>query len=120
VRGCAHLPFVRETPATYLLLACALAIPCCAQTIQPALIQPQDRIVSAVNTGARVAIPNSVHPAIAGAQSSQPVDPAFALDHIILNLEASAAQQAALTTLLMQQQDPDSPNLPPLALPATT
>lgn len=80
--------------------------------------QTADRITSAVNSEVRVAIPNSVSPAVAAATSSTVVDPAFPVQHMILMLRPSAAQQTALDALLSQQQDPTSPNFHKFLTPA--
>jgi subtilase family serine protease len=78
----------------------------------------QDRITSTVISSVRVAVPNSVHPAIALATSSQAVEPTFPMSHMILLLQPSASQQSAMNTLLVQQQDPKSPNFHKFLTPA--
>ena len=72
--------------------------------------QPSNRVNGYIDEGIRVPLPASVHPAIAQATSSQPVDPAFMMSHMILTLRPDAAQQAALDQLLVQQYDPASVN----------
>jgi uncharacterized membrane protein len=56
--------------------------------------------------------------ALAFASSSEPVDASFPMDHMILTLARSASQQAALSALLQQQQDPNSPNFHKFLTPA--
>ena len=103
--------------STYLVLA-LVAIPSAAQVIQPAFASPQDRIVEAINPAVRVAVPTPVHSAIASAQWSKVVDPEFGLSHMILTLQPSASQQAALSALLEQQQEPTSANFHKFLTPA--
>ncbi len=101
-----------------LYSAFAFGISCFGQTIQPSLIVPQDRITSAIVPSVRTVIPNLVYPAIASAKSSQEVESGFELQHMILTLQPSATQQSALTSLLTQQLNPNSPNFHKFLTPA--
>jgi subtilase family serine protease len=71
--------------------------------------QPHDRITAVVDEA--ISVPaGTVHPALARATASLPVDPGFPISHMILMLQPDAAQQAALQTLTAQQSDPASAN----------
>jgi pseudomonalisin len=63
-------------------------------------------------------LPHSVNPLVASATSSQCVDPDLALNHMILLLKSSPAQQAALQTLLAEQQNRTSPHFHQFLTPA--
>ncbi len=69
--------------------------------------QPHDHITATVDEA--ISVPaGMVDPALAHAASSQPVDPAFPMSHMILMLQPDAAQQAALQELMAEQSDPAS------------
>jgi uncharacterized protein (TIGR03437 family) len=73
------------------------------------LAAPPDRIKGPVDAGRTRAVPGNVH-AFAQARFDQgAVDPAMVLDHILVLLKPSAAQQADLDQLLADQQNPSSP-----------
>ncbi len=69
-----------------------------------------NRIASAISTPARTAIPRSVPARARLAADLGSVDPSFALTSMTLRFSLSDAGQAALTELLLEQQQPGSAN----------
>ena len=73
--------------------------------------QPQQRrIVRPVDDNSFVRIAGTVHPRLANATDRGAVSPTMQLNRMMLVLPPSAEQQAALDQLLVEQQDPSSPN----------
>ena len=75
---------------------------------QPA--SPPNRIVRRIAGGQRIPLRGNLHPKALPENDQGSVDPAYQLPRVTLNLQPSASQQAALTQLLAEQQDPASPN----------
>lgn len=80
-----------------------------SQTIARAA-QPEDRIRGAINDAVTVSLSGNVRPEVAAATAIGPAEQDLPMEHMILTLKASAAQEAALTELIQEQQDPRSPN----------
>ena len=70
----------------------------------------QDRITAAIDARHSVVVRGSVSPQARPEFDRGAVEPDFRLGNITLMLKPSAAQQAALEQLLVEQQDPASPN----------
>src|SRR3974390_3465087 len=70
----------------------------------------QRRIVRPVDDSSFVRLAGSVHPRLAGATDRGAVSPTMQLNRMMLVLPPSPEQQAALDQLLVEQQDPRSPN----------
>jgi len=89
--------------ATRAILAClAIATPALAQ---------QDRITGTIDSRRAVVLNTTVQPlAIAQKGDEGAVDPSLKLPWITMMFQRTPAQQAALTKLLAQQQDPSSAN----------
>ena len=85
----------------FLPVLCAVATVLSAQT---------GRVTAAIDTSQRVSLHGFVHPAANAANDAGAVPDSFPLPAITMAFQPSAAQQAALNTLLAQQQDPSSPN----------
>src|ERR1700733_10996365 len=71
--------------------------------------QPQQRITRRVDNNVRVQIPNTTHPAVAVATDLGRVPPDMRMERMLLQLQSSPDQEAALQQLLAEQQDPSSP-----------
>ncbi|HWY55560.1 MAG TPA: protease pro-enzyme activation domain-containing protein [Terriglobales bacterium] len=69
-----------------------------------------DRITVAIDDNQTVVLKGSVHPKATKQFDQGPVDPSMKLGHVTLQISPSPAQQAALDSLLAEQQDPASPN----------
>ena len=78
-----------------------------AQTALLAIPEPQIR--EAVDESRSVTLSGNVHPLSASANSSVAADPSTLMEHMVLNLQGSAAQEQALDALLTAQNDPKSP-----------
>ena len=78
-----------------------------AQT-QP-LATPQAQIVQAIDESRSVTLLGNVHPLSASANSSAAADPSALMEHMVLNLQGTVAQEKALDDLLTAQNDPKSP-----------
>ncbi len=78
--------------------------------IQGAAFGQLVRITEPLQEGDRVAVVGNVHPLIAQATASTPVEPSTKMEHLVLHLQASAMQEAELEQLIAQQNDPQSPN----------
>jgi len=69
-----------------------------------------DRITAPIDNSQTVVLKGSVHPKAQPQFDQGPVDPAWQLGHITLEITPSPSQQAALDQLLAEQQDSTSPN----------
>jgi subtilase family serine protease len=88
-----------------LLLTSFLLTGIAASTASAAV---QDRISTAISSS-RVTIPNSVHGKVRLATDLGPAAPDTKLEAMTLRFSMTAAQQAALDQLLLDQQNPSSP-----------
>ena len=70
----------------------------------------RDRIAGPVDRLQRVALKGNVHPRANPQFDAGPVDPALRLNHVMVMLKRSAAQQTELDQLLAEQQDRSSRN----------
>jgi uncharacterized protein (TIGR03437 family) len=70
---------------------------------------PVDRIRTIDNRQTSI-LRNHTHPAAVAANDRGVVDPAMVMDHMLLMVKPSAAQQLDLDRLLVEQQNPSSPN----------
>jgi uncharacterized membrane protein len=61
-------------------------------------------------SGGLVAAGGEVHPLLARATASVPADLATPMQHMVLPLKVTAAQEASLENLIAEQADPQSPN----------
>lgn len=105
---------MRATIKAIEFLAAALLIAGCAQNARldtpgnrSALPAVGSRIP--VDESRTVTLAGNVHPLVRSSLDEGAADAAVHLDHMILLLKASPAQQAALDDLVEQQQDPQSP-----------
>jgi hypothetical protein len=71
--------------------------------------QPRPRIVRPVNDSEVVTVPRSAHRLATPVNQTGRAEPALAMGRILLLLQRSADQEAALQQLLAAQQDPGSP-----------
>jgi subtilase family serine protease len=69
-----------------------------------------DRITGAIDSNARVALPQSLHAKAQPQYDQGPVAPSYKLSYMTLVTVPSTTQQKALNLLLTQQQDRTSPN----------
>ena len=69
-----------------------------------------DRITTAIDSSEMVVLPGNVHGNAQAQYDRGLVDPEMQLDYITMQMQPSASQQAALTRLIAQQQDPKSAN----------
>jgi hypothetical protein len=74
------------------------------------VLAQRDRIAGPVDRLQRVALMGNIHPQARSQFDAGPVDPALRLDHVMVMLKRSAAQQAELDQLLAEQQDRSSRN----------
>ncbi|HEX3880660.1 MAG TPA: protease pro-enzyme activation domain-containing protein [Bryobacteraceae bacterium] len=74
------------------------------------LFAQSDRVRAAIDPQQRVALRGFVHPSAKAADDAGAVSDSFALPAMTLAFRPSATQQAALNTLLAEQQNPSSPN----------
>lgn len=88
-----------STTAVLAVLFCAASAP--AQV---------SRIAQPVNNAVRTVLAGNVHPQVTPANDRGRVTPSLAMPYMTLNLSRSAAQEAALEKLLVEQQTPGSPN----------
>jgi hypothetical protein len=73
--------------------------------------QPQPRrIVRPVSDAEIVRLPGTMHPRIVNATDKGAVSPSMPLQRMMMVFSPSSEQQAALNQLLIEQQDPGSPN----------
>ncbi|MFY9690943.1 MAG: protease pro-enzyme activation domain-containing protein, partial [Candidatus Acidiferrales bacterium] len=92
---------------TYLLAAAVLFLPFAAFA-QTSNIQP--RITAAVNESQLTTLRGNTHPYAQGRFDRGAAPDSLPMARMMLVLKRSAAQEAALDTLLDQQQDSSSPN----------
>lgn len=74
------------------------------------LLAQQDRIAGPVDRLQKVALKGNIHSNANPRFDAGPVDPTMRLDHVMVMLKPSAAQQADLDQLLAEQQDRSSRN----------
>ena len=86
------------------VLASLLLPTCIAWAAQP------DRIAATIDGTQTVILKGSVHPLAQSKFDRGLLEPSTRLPYVTLVVQPSAAQQAALKTLLAEQQDPASPN----------
>ena len=84
-----------------LILSCAWTFGLTAQV--------RSRITQPVDERALVRLPGTVHPLAAVAADAGRVAADLPMERVLLDLSASAEQEAAIEELLTAQQDPDSP-----------
>lgn len=99
----------RAVPVFRLFFSLFAAIFLCASSF--ALGQsssPRSRIIQPVNASSTIALPGSVNPRAKSVYDIGPASPATRLTGITVYFRLSAAQQAALDTLLKEQQTPGS------------
>lgn len=95
-----QLSLERAVPRVCVFTAFFLGVCVCAQ----------DRIAGSIDASRKTPIRGGA-PRLARAEFDRgPVDPSRKLGYVTMHLTPSAAQQAALETLLEQQRDPASPN----------
>jgi subtilase family serine protease len=68
------------------------------------------RIVSAIDNSRLTSLRGNTHPMARSEFDRGPVDSHLPMKHLVLALQRSAEQEAALESLITQQSDPDSPN----------
>ena len=93
----------------YFLARTFRALTLCSFSLGTIMAQ-QNRITGAVDSLHRVALKGNVHPNANLRFDSGPVDPVMELDHVMIILKRTAAQQADLDRLLVEQQDRSSRN----------
>jgi len=81
-----------------------------AATVTRSFAQPETRITAKVDNAQRTTLTGNTHPFTKSLPDLGPVDPSTPMQRMILMLTHSDAQEAALNTLLAQQQDKSSPN----------
>ena len=98
--------FSRSSSSTLLasLVFCSYAA---AQTQSLAI--PQAQILQVVDESNSVTLIGNVHPLTLQATSSAPADLGTPMQHMMLTLQGTAAQEAALEKLIAAQNDPASP-----------
>jgi subtilase family serine protease len=101
--NCNARPF---RPLTALCALFFLLLMPCA----PAWAAQPDRIVAAIDNSQTVVLRGSVSPKAQQQNDMGPVDPLMKLGYVTLQVAPAPSQQAALETLLAEQQDPASPN----------
>ena len=74
------------------------------------LLAQQNRIAGPVDRFQRIALRGNIHPNADPRFDAGPVDPSLKLNHVMVMLKPSAAQQTDLDRLLAEQQDRSSPN----------
>jgi uncharacterized protein (TIGR03437 family) len=88
----------------------AVALAVLLAVVPQGLIAQQTRITTKIDNSRRVTLPGHMRAGVVPANDQGRVDASLQLPYITLALKPSAAQQADLTALLQQQQDPSSPN----------
>ena len=73
-------------------------------------LSAEDRITLPIDDSQRATLPGHMNPRIKAAVDQGPVDASMPLPYILMMLQPSPSQQAALTRLLAQQQDASSPD----------
>src|SRR5947209_6039097 len=76
---------------------------------RPAASAPPDRIGRSIDGRAMTTLQGHVHRLAVAANDEGAVEPEFHMDHMVLALRPSSAQQAELDRLLTDQQNPSSP-----------
>jgi uncharacterized protein (TIGR03437 family) len=76
----------------------------------PLLEAQRDRISNPIDASRVAVLTRGINPNARAIDDQGPVDPTMEIAYATLYLKPSGAQQAALETLLTQQQDPASPN----------
>src|ERR1700680_2353291 len=94
-------------PRLILLHFCLFFIPVAAWTQTPS---PQSRVVERVNESALVTLRGNTHPLAQPQFDQGAAPPDLPMARMLLVLKRSAAQEAALQTLLDDQQDRNSPS----------
>jgi uncharacterized protein (TIGR03437 family) len=94
------------TSVRLLRLASASAAFCVIGTLQA----QDDRILGSIDSSRTVTLQARVHPAVRLENDRGPVNPALQIAYSTLYLKPTASQQASLEKLLIEQQDPLSPN----------
>ena len=89
-------------------LACGLAV--FLAPLLAAQSRPEDRIAEAIDATSLRAIKGNVSPLARPEYDQGEVDSSLRLSHMRIVFKLTGSQQAALDTLLHQQQDPSSPN----------
>jgi uncharacterized membrane protein len=84
------------------------AMPLWARPKDPFSTRPVDRILNAVDDSARVRLPGNVHPLAKARYDEGAVEPEFRMERMVLLLQPSSEQQAALDELVAAQHDPNS------------
>ena len=79
-------------------------------SVPSAILAQQSRIQGPVDRLRTVRLRGNIHPNANPQFDAGPVDPAMKLDHVMVMLKRSAAQQTALDQLLAEQQDRSSRN----------
>jgi len=100
-------------PLSFVLLL--FGNPClCAQNLpagqDPLSAGRKDRITQYIDDERRIVLRGQRHPLATPEHDAGAVAPGYRMEHMILTLQASSAQQVALEELLAAQQDPDSSN----------
>lgn len=90
--------------SAFSLLAAVLTLSSFAQ------ITATNRITQAASDQQTTALRGNVHPLVARAVDRGPVDSSMQLSRVVMHFKRSDAQQQALDRLLVEQQDPNSPN----------
>jgi hypothetical protein len=70
----------------------------------------EDRVVGAIDDSSRVTLQGNVRPMFRAENDMGPVEDSFKLENISLMFKPTQSQQAGLTTLLDELQNPSSPN----------
>jgi len=78
------------------------------QPVEPAFIQPKDRITRFVDDEQRVTLQGNRHPLASAEYDAGPVAPDFPMERMILTLLPDPEQQAALERLVEAQHNPES------------
>ncbi len=78
--------------------------------MRPSLFLCATAFLMAQNTPGRVVLTGHIHPRAIAANDQGRVDSSLVLNHVLIMLKPSAAQQADLEKFLAELQDPSSPN----------
>lgn len=101
---------MRRMPGMLVSSCCLSALLFCLLfSSNLALAAVPDRIASPLTSRQTIPLAKSVHPYAQAENDRGPVDPAFKLSYVTLLAAPSASQHKALTKLLAQQQDRQSP-----------
>jgi pseudomonalisin len=112
-----RLPVMRISAISLLVLASlavflSLEIPAHAQlpSSNPMLAEPRDRITGFVDDAQLVTLHGNRHPLAVPRYDTGAVSPEYRMERMVLTLLPDDSQQEALTKLLEEQHDPESPN----------